>query len=463
MKLKNYLPGYAFFFLVALIFQILVPPRLIAKPSTIHLLQQAKKQLQIKQWEEAVKTFQTILSEDPKNGYAYANLGVALSRTHKHKKALLAYEKALQLGYNSGTFHYNRGLSFAKLNLLAEAEKEYKTALDFNSRLILAEYNLALIYNQQGRTLDALKQVKKIYPRNYKLALKLHQTIPGLYKPTTLNNGGNLLGQAKLRGNQPPARFFHLIHSPNIEYCNRMSDGKGHRIVHDFIRWKNLGLKDTVITIQGINKGKPFSKNMYSMKIRLCHSKDYVIVIRNGHDFLIENMDPIKHEIATYQVLKPKHTKINPRLLNSSKIEQISNKSILANSSQVRTAFTHPDTREFIIKCNLHPFLQTTAWIIDNPYFAVTNEKGEFVIEDIPPGTYEVVAWHPFLDPQMKTITIQPYKTTNLDFGFQAGKEKRKLYSNDLKGYRFNSIYDSFENFYGGKRKDDEIEVLQKF
>ena len=36
-----------------------------------------------------------LILKDPKNRYAYANLGVALSRANYHKKALLAYEKVI--------------------------------------------------------------------------------------------------------------------------------------------------------------------------------------------------------------------------------------------------------------------------------------------------------------------------------------------------------------------------------
>ena len=35
------------------------------------------------------------------------------------------------------------------------------------------------------------------------------------------------------------------------------------------------------------------------------------------------------------------------------------------------------------------------AWIgvFDHPYFAVTNDTGHYKIDNIPPGTYEVIAW----------------------------------------------------------------------
>ena len=427
------------------------------------LFKEAKQQLQTQKWKQAITTYRKILQKEPENNYVHANIGVALSRMNRHREALLSYEKALSLGFESDMFRYNRGLSFAFLNLLEEAESEYKKALKMNSRLILADYDLGIIYNRQSRIDEALNQVEKIYPRNEKLALKLYRSIQGPYKSVTVDNGGSIIGQVKLIGPQPKARSFHLIHSPNISYCNRMSDGKGHRIIHDFVRSKDFGLSNTVVAILNVKRGKPFSAKMYSMKIRLCHPKDYVIGIRNGSDILVENMDPIKHEVATYEVIKPKQNISNLRLANSSKVDQKSNKSVLAKSTQIRSIFGHPDTREFIIKCNLHPFLQTSAWIVENPYFTTTDKNGRFQIDDVPSGTFEVVAWHPFMEPERGTITIEPGKTVSIDFEFKSDKDKRKLYSNDIKGYRFNTWYDSHKNFYGGERVDDPVEILQGF
>ena len=36
----------------------------------------------------------------------------------------------------------------------------------------------------------------------------------------------------------------------------------------------------------------------------------------------------------------------------------------------------------------------TAYWhVLDHPYFAVTNEKGEFEIKNVPAGTQKVVVW----------------------------------------------------------------------
>lgn len=414
-------------------------------------LQKAKAHSLAGQWAESIQEFQKELAENPDNGFAHAGLGVALSGINRHKEAMLEYDKALKLGYDNGMFRYNRGYSFARLNLLEEAETEFLAALKMDSRIARAKYDLGIIYMLQGRMDEARAQVAKLYKkhRKNKLAKKLFNALPPKYKTMSVDNGGSLTGRVTLSGDKPPPRIFQMINTPNIEFCSRMSDGKGHRLVHDFQIDEDKGLESAIVAILGIKKGKPFPMGMYSLKVRLCHAKDYAIGISNGVDFLIENMDPVKHEIATYEIDGPA-------------VYQKSNKSVLPNSSQVRSTFAHPDTKEFLLRCNLHPFLQTQALIVENPYFVVTDSKGQFSIENIPPGTYEVIAWHPYIPTQKKRIAIKAGQETKTGFEFNAKDATPRPLSHTLERNLFTVIYDRHEKFYGGKRVDDPIEVLQK-
>ncbi|HEX6573990.1 MAG TPA: hypothetical protein VF042_03390 [Gemmatimonadaceae bacterium] len=63
-------------------------------------------------------------------------------------------------------------------------------------------------------------------------------------------------------------------------------------------------------------------------------------------------------------------------------------------------------TEQLEVTCELHPW--TKAWILvfDHPYFSTTEKSGAFSIEDIPPGTYHVKAWHPLLGVAEQSVTI---------------------------------------------------------
>ncbi|MEE9258201.1 MAG: carboxypeptidase-like regulatory domain-containing protein, partial [Nitrospinaceae bacterium] len=166
---------------------------------------------------------------------------------------------------------------------------------------------------------------------------------------------------------------------------------------------------------------------------------------------LIENTDPIKHEMATYEVEKAGYK------------TQKTNRTLLAKTSQTSQVYVKNDSGEFLVKCNLHPFLQTRGLMVDNPYYAISDDEGRFSIPEIPPGTYEIVAWHPFIPNRKGTVTVEPGQTARIDFEFDGKDEKRRLYHDDFKGYRFNTWFDSPETFYGEPRRDDPVEILQSF
>ncbi len=48
-----------------------------------------------------------------------------------------------------------------------------------------------------------------------------------------------------------------------------------------------------------------------------------------------------------------------------------------------------------LIKCSIHGWMQCYTRVFNHPYFAVTNDKGEFEIKDAPAGEFRVVIWHP--------------------------------------------------------------------
>lgn len=61
---------------------------------------------------------------------------------------------------------------------------------------------------------------------------------------------------------------------------------------------------------------------------------------------------------------------------------------------------------ELEVTCELHPWSKAYILVLDHPYFAMTAANGTFSIDDVPPGTYHVRAWHPSLGLSDQTVTI---------------------------------------------------------
>ena len=70
------------------------------------------------------------------------------------------------------------------------------------------------------------------------------------------------------------------------------------------------------------------------------------------------------------------------------------------------------------LKCDVHPWMQGYIGVVANPYFAVSDSSGEFLIRNIPPGEYTVEAWHEKLGVQAQKITVGASETKELEFKF---------------------------------------------
>ena len=83
---------------------------------------------------------------------------------------------------------------------------------------------------------------------------------------------------------------------------------------------------------------------------------------------------------------------------------------------------TFEETCDVPILCNVHAEMLGYVVVLDNPYFSVTEKDGVFKIENIPPGTYKLAAWHEKLQTVVKDVTVEAGKTVNVDFQLKKRK-----------------------------------------
>lgn len=72
--------------------------------------------------------------------------------------------------------------------------------------------------------------------------------------------------------------------------------------------------------------------------------------------------------------------------------------------------------------CNVHAEMSAYVLVLENPYFSVTEKDGVFKIENVPPGTYKVSAWHEKLRTVTKDVTVEAGKTANVDYNLKKKK-----------------------------------------
>ncbi len=77
--------------------------------------------------------------------------------------------------------------------------------------------------------------------------------------------------------------------------------------------------------------------------------------------------------------------------------------------------FDKPGCRAVML-CNVHPEMEAWVLTVETPYYAVTDEEGNFTIEDVPPGTYTLKTWHKRKKPVEQEVTVKAGETTEVTF-----------------------------------------------
>jgi len=66
--------------------------------------------------------------------------------------------------------------------------------------------------------------------------------------------------------------------------------------------------------------------------------------------------------------------------------------------------------------CSIHTRMNCVILVLENPFFAGTNEKGAYTIANVPPGTYKLKAWGERLPSQTREVTVPVGGDVKADF-----------------------------------------------
>ena len=261
------------------------------------------------------------------------------------------------------------------------------------------------------------------------------------YEEITVSDGGTLIGAVKLEGEVPKPKGYNLITLPDPYYCGRISDGQGWRILQPFQVGPAGEFRDVVVYLEGIDKGKPFSEGgVPQIEARDCLFVPFTTVVRDNQSVTVVNMDPVMHDIQAYETshlgarvlfnvplpMNPQH----PRNLKDRSEAAMYHKH-LAGAPMKQLVNLSKDRHIFVMQCGFHAYMESWGVAVSNPYYAKTDEEGRFTITNVPPGTYKLVVWHPYVrTSHEKMVTIEPKGTTEANLVIPA--PKGRLYANEV-------------------------------
>ena len=133
-----------------------------------------------------------------------------------------------------------------------------------------------------------------------------------------------------------------------------------------------------------------------------CQYVPHVLAVMADQPLKIKNTDGLLHNVHALP-----------------KVNQGFNQAMPGSVKEVTRSFSKTEP-PFKIKCDVHPWMGAYVAVLDNPYYDVTAPDGKFTLDNLPPGDYEIEAWHEKLNTQSAKVTIKGDETATIDFSFSA-------------------------------------------
>jgi hypothetical protein len=192
------------------------------------------------------------------------------------------------------------------------------------------------------------------------------------YQVVSVQDGGTIRGTVKWQGAVP-----HLVASEinkDPEVCDPL--GQKHRDLERLLVAPSGGVSNTVVFLRNVSRGKamdlPVARR--SLNQKNCRYEPHILLVPVQATLTVKSSDPLLHTV---------------HMSGSADY----NLPFTAKGQEI----TRPMTREGIVslRCNAgHVWMNGEMIVAKNPYYAVTDEDGNFELTQVPPGQYEIVAWH---------------------------------------------------------------------
>jgi plastocyanin len=224
------------------------------------------------------------------------------------------------------------------------------------------------------------------------------------YTPTKVTGGGTITGVVTYSGDVPKLKPIEVNRDPDV--C-----GKTPKYDESLVVGAGNTLKYALVYLLDISKGMDFpTDKTYEIDQHGCQFIPHVQVVPLGQKLTMLNSDGILHNIHLHgkgkgnemNIAQPKFRKQLPIPLGETEIG-------------------------VKIGCDVHNWMGGWVSIMPHPYYAVTNEKGEYKIENVPPGTYKLVYWHEYCGTNEKepaSVTVAAGGSVTQNFTLKKAAKK---------------------------------------
>ncbi len=178
--------------------------------------------------------------------------------------------------------------------------------------------------------------------------------------------------------------------------------GAGERADESILLGNGQALQNVFVYVKGGLGGYsfPIPTEPVVLDQDKCRYTPRVLGVRVGQPLAIRNSDPLLHNVRA-------EGKINQPFNMSTPIEGVSFNRTFA-------------TREVMVdvRCDVHAWMRAFVGVLEHPYFGTTGADGRVALNNLPPGTYTIEAWHEQLGVKTQQITIGEKESKDVSFTF---------------------------------------------
>lgn len=193
---------------------------------------------------------------------------------------------------------------------------------------------------------------------------------------------GTIKGQVKM--SKPPTAV-----AVNVTTDKAHCESKGPLVQEDVIVGKTGGVKAVVVWLRPDSEdrkaafpqdkikpelAKPAAKN-HVIDQPCCQFVPRIVAARVGDTLEFKNSAPVNHNTNYASDAEPFNVNLPP-------------------GGSKKTMPLQAQSSPIPFKCDVHPWMAGRVRVFDHPYFAITDENGNFEIKDAPAGKWRLVYWH---------------------------------------------------------------------
>ncbi len=217
----------------------------------------------------------------------------------------------------------------------------------------------------------------------------LFSSASAAYEEIAVNNGATIRGSVKVEGKLPKLPSLQITKFKEV--CKNVPN-------ESLLVGPGQGLRYAVVTLEGITKGKAVEKDaIHELDNLGCRFVPHVLAASVGQFVVFKNSDPILH--TAHALFTSGQPQFNIGLYPG----KISRKPLIT-----------PGAVKII--CEVHPWMSAYIVVADHPYYSVTDVYGEYLISDIPAGSYRLKVWHETLGTEEKPVEVKAGGSHNVDF-----------------------------------------------